>query len=211
MSHRNRKRGVLLDVDGVLLDSYSAFQTVWREWADGHSLEFAPVWAATHGRRPVDTILEVAPHLDAEEEYLWLQTRAKHPDLPFPPIQGARELLSSLHPESWALVTSSHEPAVRSRFTRAELPAPKWIVDASAVTNGKPHPQGYEMGASLLGVSPRECLVIEDAPSGITAGRSAGCFVVAVTTTHSANELDEAHQVVASLAEAKEFLDGWLA
>lgn len=202
--------GVMFDVDGVLIDSFSAFKTVWREWSAIHSIEFDRVWAATHGRRPVDTIAEVAPNLDAEQEYSWLQSRVRHPDLEFPAFDGAQQFLRALPSTTWALVTSSYEPAVRARFRNAGLPHPEHIVDATRVSEGAPQPHCYELGASLLGVHPEKCLVLEDSPAGIAAGLQAGCYVVAIASTHKQHELEKANEIVPSLVEAQRVFERWL-
>ncbi len=202
--------GVLLDVDGVMLDSYAAFQTVWNAWAEMHGLDAETVWAATHGLRPIDTIRQVAPALDPEKEFLWLRERVQKPDLAFPPIQGASDFLNSLPVDKWALVTSSYGPLVRERFQNADLPQPGHIVDAIAVEEGKPAPECYELGASLLEVETHQCLVIEDAPAGIRAGLDAGCTVVALASTHHESELSDAHEIVANLQEARQMIDTWL-
>jgi len=65
-------------------------------------------------------------------------------------------------------------------------------VTARDAKRGKPNPDPYLMGAQLLGVSSMECVVIEDAPSGIRAGKAAGARVVALRTTASEAELQEA-------------------
>ncbi|MFF0153564.1 hypothetical protein [Micromonospora sp. NPDC005203] len=65
----DRGAAVLFDVDGVLVDSYAAYHRIWDRWALHHSLDPETVWTHTHGRRPIDTIAVVAPHLDAEAEY----------------------------------------------------------------------------------------------------------------------------------------------
>lgn len=201
--------GVLFDVDGVILDSFTAFQSVWKDWANRHALEYANVWAATHGRRPVDTVAEVAPHLNPEREYAWLQSRAKHPDLEFPAFAGAAEFLRAIPPDGWALVTSSHEPAVRSRFEKAGLPDPLHVVDATKVAVGKPEPHCYLLGASLLDVTPERCIVFEDSPAGVTSGKNAGCYVVAIASTHTEQELEDAHLVVRDLVEARDVFQQW--
>ncbi len=67
------------------------------------------------------------------------------------------------------------------------------------MTRGKPDPEGYLRGAALLSRSPHECLVVEDAPAGIQAGRSAGCPVLAVASSHDVAELRQADWIVASL------------
>jgi sugar-phosphatase len=69
---------------------------------------------------------------------------------------------------------------------------PANLVTARDVQRGKPNPDPYLMGARILGVPPAECVVIEDAPSGIRAGKAAGSRVVALRTTATDAELQEA-------------------
>jgi sugar-phosphatase len=57
------------------------------------------------------------------------------------------------------------------------------------VLHGKPSPDVYLLAAAGLGVSPADCIVIEDAPAGIQAARAAGMDVVALTTTHRPEDL----------------------
>jgi sugar-phosphatase len=69
------------------------------------------------------------------------------------------------------------------------------------VTLGKPDPSCYLLAARRMGLRPGECAVIEDAPTGVAAGKAAGMTVIAVTTTHAAVELHHADQVHGSLHE----------
>lgn len=57
--------------------------------------------------------------------------------------------------------------------------------------NGKPHPEPYIRGAAVLGVSPGDCLAVEDAPAGVTSGKQAGCKVLAVCTSHSRERMEQ--------------------
>jgi sugar-phosphatase len=91
---------------------------------------------------------------------------------------------------------------VRARLRAGALPVPSVLVDGSAVHVGKPDPEGYLLAARLLGVAPEDCLVVEDAPAGIEAGRAAGMRVLALTTSHPAADLAAAHLVVGSLSQA---------
>jgi sugar-phosphatase len=79
-------------------------------------------------------------------------------------------------------VTSNYEHRVRGRFARTGLPVPSVLVDAAAVDEGKPSPVPYLLAAERLGAKPEDCLVIEDAPSGIESGRRAGMTVWGVNT-----------------------------
>jgi sugar-phosphatase len=80
---------------------------------------------------------------------------------------------------------------------------PARIVSADMVTNGKPDPEPYRKGAELLGLSPAECLVIEDSASGAKAGHAAGCKVLATLYSHSLDSLKDADWIVRSLDDVQ--------
>ena len=117
-------RGILFDVDGVLLNSAPAHRRIWSTWAASVNLDFEPVWAASHGRRIVETLADVAPHLDPEAEEANIRRIMLAQGDTFPPMPGAAELLQDLPPERWGLVTSALAQNVRHRFTVAGLPLP---------------------------------------------------------------------------------------
>jgi sugar-phosphatase len=114
-------------------------------------------------------------------------------------FDGASELLHGLPPEAWALVTSNYEHRVRGRFLRTGLPFPTVIVDAAAVQEGKPSPVPYLQAAARLGAEPGDCLVIEDAPSGVRSGLRAGMTVWGV---NAAAAVEGVHRHFVSLREA---------
>jgi sugar-phosphatase len=204
-------RAVLFDVDGVLLNSWAAHRRIWRTWSDRHSLDFEVVWAATHGRRIVETLADIAPELDpVAEEALLREIMLAEGDAAFPAHEGAKDLLTGLPAGSWGIVTSAKGDNVRQRFRVAGLPAPAVLIDNGAVSVGKPSPEGYHAGAAALGVDPGQCLVVEDAPAGITAGVAAGMRVLAVATTHSVEEISDAHSWAPSLEAAVPEIRGWL-
>jgi sugar-phosphatase len=100
-----------------------------------------------------------------------------------------------------AVVTSCELPLALARLQGAGLPVPDVLVTSDMVARGKPAPDPYLLAAACLGVSPADCIVLEDAPPGIAAGRAAGMTVWAVTTTHPAQDLGEAHRVAGGLPE----------
>ncbi len=75
------------------------------------------------------------------------------------------------------------------------------MVPADEVTKGKPDPEPYLKGASLLGVLPQDCLVFEDAPTGIRAASAAGMRVIGIPGTYAVNDLSHADGTIASLRE----------
>jgi sugar-phosphatase len=81
----------------------------------------------------------------------------------------------------------------------AGLPVPQVLVTPERLSLGKPDPEGYLLAARELGAAPGDCVVFEDAPAGIQAGRAAGMHVVGITTTHDPAELD-AHELAPSIA-----------
>jgi sugar-phosphatase len=118
-------------------------------------------------------------------------------------LPGAKALLEQLPPERWAIVTSATRRLLVARLAAAGLPVPARLISAEMVERGKPDPEPYRRGAEMLGLAPNECVVVEDAPSGVGAGRAAGCRVLGVLGTHTASELREATWVVASLEGIK--------
>ncbi|MYT73466.1 sugar-phosphatase [Streptomyces sp. PsTaAH-137] len=114
-------------------------------------------------------------------------------------FDGASELLTALDAGTWALVTSNYEHRVRGRFARTGLPVPKVVVDAAAVTEGKPSPVPYLQAAAQLGARPEDCLVIEDAPSGVRSGLRAGLTVLNCRTAKPQWNSLPVHQVEAAL------------
>ncbi|MEU0690575.1 HAD-IA family hydrolase [Streptomyces uncialis] len=193
---------VLFDVDGVLLDSTATHHRIWTSWAKLRRLDADAVWQQTFGRRPEDTVREVAPHLDPAAERHVLNELMRLEGDAFPPVKGADDLLASLRPESWAIVTSGSRQPVHQRFGRAGLPLPRVQVYGEDVLNAKPHPEAYLL-AARLGTEPSRCLVVEDAPAGAAAGKAAGCTVIGITTTHEATQLLHADACVSSLTELK--------
>ena len=191
---------VLFDLDGVLVDSTEYIEQQWREWAVSKGLDPAPFLRVCHGRRAVETIRLAAPQLDAEAEVARFRDQATE-NVALAPLPGARELLAALSGRRWAVVTSGARRFALARLAGAGLPVPPVLVSADDVREGKPSPEGYLRAAQLVGAAPGACVVFEDAPSGVTAGRAAGATVVAVGTTHPPEALAEAHAIVSSLAD----------
>ena len=190
---RIKFRGALFDLDGVLVDSTPAVARVWEGWAREHGFtDPAAIVKLAHGRPSLTTIRELLPNGDHEAENRELERREIEDVEGVIPLPGATELLQTIPADRWAIVTSCTRPLAHVRIRVAGLPTPKHLVTATDVTRGKPDPDPYLKGAQSLGVPPGECLVIEDAPAGIHAGKAAGARVLALRTTASDTELREA-------------------
>ena len=180
---------ILFDLDGVLVDSTPAVARVWKWWAEQHGLDADEVVHKAHGRPSISTIREYFPHADAEAENLKVE-RAEIEDLEgVAAYPGAKELLTSLPPHRWTIVTSCTRKLAEVRIAHAGLPMPERLVTATDVQQGKPNPEPYLKGAEHLGFPTAECVVVEDAPAGIKAGKAAHARVIGVTTTYPAEKM----------------------
>ena len=183
---------LLFDLDGVLIDSTPAVARVWSKWARARGFNPEEVVAQAHGRPSIATVREYLPSADHEAENRIVE-RAEIEDLEgVVPLPGARELLESLPANRWTIVTSGTRALATVRLRAAGLPAPKNFVTATDVVNGKPHPEPFLKAAKILGVVPNDCVVVEDAPAGIRAGKAAGARVIAFPTTSEARLLRDA-------------------
>jgi sugar-phosphatase len=184
-------RGFLFDMDGTLVDSGAVVERVWGAWARTHGLDPVGLMPIAHGRRAIETIRMFATNVTDPEAEARLLEEAERDDLVgLEPIAGAADLIRSLPPDAWALVTSADAALARSRLGACGLPVPRIFITAESVERGKPDPRCYQLGAEGLGLDPRDCIVFEDADAGLAAGRASGAQVVAVASTQSAEGLD---------------------
>jgi sugar-phosphatase len=116
-------------------------------------------------------------------------------------LPGAKALLEKLPAKRWAIVTSATRRLLLARLAAAGLSVPEQLISGDMVARGKPDPEPYRRGAELLGLAPDECVVVEDAPSGVGAGVAAGCGVLGVLGTHPLSELEGATWLVRTLKE----------
>jgi len=183
---------LLFDLDGVLINSTPAVARVWRQWAVEHGFNPEEVVARAHGRPSLTTIREYLPNADHRMENREVERREIGDLDGVVPLPGALDLLSSLPEDRWTIVTSCTRPLTKARIKAAALPLPRKMITSNDIQHGKPHPEPYLKGASVLGVPAEECVVLEDVPAGVRAGKSAGARVIAFTTTVNATGLKDA-------------------
>ncbi|HEU4747681.1 MAG TPA: HAD-IA family hydrolase [Gemmatimonadaceae bacterium] len=190
---------ILFDLDGVLVDSAACVERTWRHWAEQNGLDQSRVIAEAHGRRTIETVQRVAPHLAAPSEVVALaQSESSTTEGVFE-VPGARELLAPLPLHLWAIVTSGVRAVATLRIRHTGLPMPRVLVCADDIARGKPDPEGYLTAAQRLGVTPEDCVVIEDAPAGLKAARAAGMRAIAISGTYAPAALTSADRVVTRL------------
>ena len=179
-----RCNAILFDMDGTLVDSTAVVVRQWRRWATLHHLNLDEILAFAYGRRTIDTMRHVAPHLNFSERDGTEFDDEEGRDIEgVVPVVGAAQVLSSLPANRWAVVTSATTQLAQSRLALAGLPLPVVLVSADDVRQGKPHPEGFNLAAQRLGVRNEECLVIEDTPAGVEAGIAAGMQVLSIGST----------------------------
>jgi len=201
------RRAVLWDVDGTLVDSAECHYDAWRATMAAHGRALTrDAFAVTFGQRN-DAVLrqflgrevtaeDVRRIGDAKESRYRELVRARGVTA----LPGVRDWLARLRSEGWRQAIASSGPQLNSQAIIDTLDLPETfdaVVSAEDVAHGKPAPDVFLAAAERLGVAPHRCVVVEDAPSGIEAGRRAGMHTVGVLTTHA--QLD-AERVVPSLS-----------
>ncbi|HST12905.1 MAG TPA: HAD family hydrolase [Terriglobales bacterium] len=180
---------LLFDMDGVLIDSTPAVKRVWREWALDHHFDPDEVVMRAHGRPSLATVRELLPDSDYEAENRIIERREIEDLGGVVALPGAHELLEKLPENRWKIVTSATRALAEVRLRAAGLPIPEKMITATDITNGKPHPEPFLKAAALLKTPATECVVVEDAPAGIEAGREAGAKVIGISTTFDPADL----------------------
>jgi len=185
--------GILFDMDGVLVDSTPAVARVWSRWAVNHGFDPQLATKLAHGRPSLATIQDLLPKASAEvqhRENAWMEQEEIADVADVVALPGALEILSRLALEQFAVVTSATRALAEVRLRAGGLLGfARHMITSIDIQRGKPDPEPYLKGAALLGFRAAECVVIEDAPSGVRSGKAAGARVVALRTTTSDDEL----------------------
>jgi sugar-phosphatase len=182
-------QAVLFDMDGVLVDSTPAVARVWSWWAQQRGFNAQETVRRAHGKPSISTIRELLPYGDHEAESREVERREIEDVEGVVALPGAVEILRALPGDRWTVVTSATRALAKVRLVASGLPVPEKLVSWDDVKYGKPNPEPYMKGAEFLGVSPADCVVAEDAPAGIRAGKAAGARVIALRTTAEDEEL----------------------
>jgi sugar-phosphatase len=194
--------GMLFDMDGVLVSSIASANRCWRAWAKIYGVQVADDFEIPHGVRAADIVHMLAPTVDVAEGLRRIEDMEIEDVHDIVTLPGALALLQSMPLERWAIVTSATDRLLEARLRAAKLPQPERLISANQVQRGKPDPQPYLLGAARLAVDIKDCLVFEDAPSGVRSGVAAGARVVGVLGTTPEATLREvgATWIVPSLA-----------
>lgn len=199
------KIGFLFDLDGVLIDSEKEYTKIWAEIDRQFPTGLPDLPTRIKGMtltEIIDTYFSEPHKRSAVPDLLYkLEGRMRYEWLP-----GARELLLWLkdHDFSSVLVTSSNQ--VKMKHLREELPELEsffdYIVTGDKVSRSKPDPEGYILGAKMIGCEPGNCVVFEDSLQGVKAGQAAGAYVIGMEGTLPGTTIEPfSNKVVKSLTE----------
>jgi len=192
-------KGILFDMDGILISSLGSVERSWSTWAVSRGIDPVLAVRTAHGCRAIETIRKLRPDLDDEAELKVIEDLEVEDNEGLAVLPGVVELLAALPVHRWTVVTSATERLARIRMAAGGIPVPERLITADFVTHGKPHPEPYLRGAEILGLPASDCVVFEDSGSGATAGRAAGCTVIGTTFSHSIEELAAAKYLVTDL------------
>ncbi len=212
MTDGNRSKGVIFDLDGVLVDTGEFHRRSWYDLAKREDFEMSDeLFYSTFGMQNYQIIpMLVGREVTAEElERLSQWKEQRYRELisgKLKLLEGVRELIDDLKRAGFLLAIGTSTPLVNLKFMLENVPVDDWFdayVTGEDVQRGKPEPDTFIMAAEKLSLPREDCVVVEDAVQGVAAGKAAGMAVVAVTTTREREELTEADLIVDSLAELK--------
>jgi sugar-phosphatase len=197
--------GFLFDLDGTLVDSKPAVERAWIKLAQEAQIPLEKM-VGLHGIPAEQSLRMLLEDRSEEEIKSWvdrIEFLESSDTAGVVAIPGAKNLLNELNERNiaWTIVTSCTIPLAISRVTAAGIEMPDHSVTFNDVKLGKPHPEPFILGAKRIGLNPSQCWVIEDAPAGVKSGKSAGCTVAAVLTSHLKEQLNEADYFLNHLDE----------
>ncbi|HEY1017903.1 MAG TPA: HAD family phosphatase [Sediminibacterium sp.] len=198
---------IAFDLDGTLIDNNQFHFITWQEFYRKRNRELTmdEYKACFNGRTMTDCVKYVfqQPDMPTEEierytnekESLYREIYAAH----IKPIPGLLALLELLDREQIPMVIATSGIQDNIDFLFSHIPIKQYfkrVIKGSDITHGKPHPEMYQLAAKELGLPAGKCIAFEDATVGITSAGAAGMKVVALTTTHTPEELAGADWIV---------------
>lgn len=198
-------------MDGVLVDTNPFHKRAWTAYARQLGHDISEEWMASHvyGRINREALASLLGYEPTEEEVkehtrkketMFIGEYSNHIRL----VAGLKTLLPVAKSMGIPMAVATSAPRMNVEFIFDRLGLDEYfpiVVDDEFVKKGKPNPEIYLLTAQKLGFNPTDCLVFEDSFSGVTAGLDAGMKVIAVSTTHAAEEFDGVEIVIEDFEE----------
>ena len=203
-------RGILFDFDGTLADTmeghYLAWRTVLGEY--GVSVEACDYYPLEgSGMHDIArTLIKGSSWKESEIEELVQRKKKYYVErqiVTFFP--GVESLVSELKAKNipMAIVTAGHLDQLRLSVPQSFLSHFNVLITGDLVSRGKPDPEPFLRAAQSLGLTPQECIAVENAPLGIQSARRANIYCVGVCSTVDRNELADADEIVIQFADLR--------
>lgn len=197
---------VIFDMDETLIASMAATVRCWTQLAVAYGLTEED-FHNTQGMPSEGVIAKLLPAEHRDEALAMVERLEQNDYADVVALPGAERALTTIPPDRAAIATSATDGVMRVRLTQSKLPLPDAVVTRDMVERGKPHPDPFLLAAELLGAEPTRCLVVEDAPAGIAAGRAAGASTLAILTTAGPEQLADADGIITNLADVDWVVD----
>ncbi|HEX6192529.1 MAG TPA: HAD family phosphatase [Chitinophagaceae bacterium] len=199
-------RAVIFDLDGTLVDNNEFHLRSWRKYLEDRKIDISEedYLANINGRTNKDAVEYIYQRKMSDEEAMHyaLEKEAVYREMYAPfikPVAGLLPMLERLHEKNLPMAIATSGIQVNIDFMFEHLGIRRYfktVVNSAHIKKGKPDPEIYQKTALQLKVEPNNCLVFEDAVVGIRAAHAAGMKVIALTTTHSAEELSQADLLI---------------
>ena len=199
-------KAVIFDMDGVMVDNNPYHKKAWRTFVQNHGFDFSEEDLKQHiyGKTNRDILTFVfGPKITEEEIRQYANEKEKMYEVLYrdfiKPVNGLVGFLDLLHSKNIPIAVATSAPPQNVKFVLTAIDVKKYfniIVDDTEVKKGKPDPEIYLTTAKKLNINPSNCIVFEDSLSGVKSALNAGMKVVAITTTHTKEELSNANLVV---------------
>lgn len=191
-------KGVIFDMDGVVVDNHRFHFQAWMEFAQKYNFKLdqdiyrdqfngrtnSELFQMIFGKINPEVLLKYAEEKENLYRDLYLKEMKAH--------TGLLDFLDYLKKERIKIALGTSAPTSNVDFVLDHLKLRSYfevIVDGTMVERGKPDPQVYQLCCDKLGLAPEKCVVFEDSLAGLESGKRAGCSIIGVATSHKAYEL----------------------
>lgn len=202
--------GLLFDLDGTLINSSAPIKRAWMSTAIEAGIPLERL-VGFHGIPAGQTMKTLLSDRTDKEIQHWTDviTQREVEDTEGVVVNpGAHELFEVLAQAAvpWTIVTSCTRELAMARLSAVNLPIPENLVTADQVSQGKPHPEPFLLGAERLALPSANCYAVEDSIAGLTSARAAGCITIALLLGETDTDLTDFDHGIKRLAEIIEIL-----